>query len=203
MHKVLMVTASPRYAGSHSRRMATEFLQLLGNQHFEFMVTERDLFAEAPPALSNAMIQGFFRQPANDPAQVKAELTLSDRYTAELMSADTVVVATPMYNFNVPAALKAWIDLVIRSGITFEKVADGKLEGRCQGKRLLVLCSMGGCFADTKFNLIEPYFRLITEFIGLDQVEFIYLQGTARSDLDRDSALESARQAMLDFIQQS
>ena len=33
---------------------------------------------------------------------------------AEIMAADVIVIGAPIYNFSVPAALKAWIDLVAR-----------------------------------------------------------------------------------------
>ncbi len=201
MSKLLLVTASPRYAGSHSRMLAREFLALATEHDSELDVVERDLFAEPPVELSNSMIHGFFNIPGDDQGAINAALSVSNRLTSELMSADTIVIATPMYNFNVPAPLKAWIDLVIRSGITFEKVADGQLRGLCSGKRILVLCAMGGRFAETRFNLVEPYFRLISEFIGVDQVEFLYLQGTSRQDSDLQQAVAQLRRDMLAFIQ--
>ncbi len=49
---------------------------------------------------------------------MKAVLRLSDELVAELLETDHVVISTPVYNYNVPAALKAWVDHVVRKGLT-------------------------------------------------------------------------------------
>lgn len=43
----------------------------------------------------------------------------------ELVAADILVLAVPMHNFGLPAALKSWIDHVVRAGRTFSYSADG------------------------------------------------------------------------------
>lgn len=201
MNNFLLVTASPRYTGSHSRMLADRFTSMVRRLHPEAEIVDRDLVAEIPPPLTNEMIHGFFRKDGLDQKQVDASLKVSDRYTNELLSADCLVIATPMYNFNVPATLKAWIDLVVRSGVTFEKVADGQLRGLCQGKKAIVLCSMGGRFAKKQINLVEPYLRLVADFIGLEEVEFVYMEGTATASFDEKQALFSAEQQMAAFIE--
>ncbi len=202
MNNFLIVTASPRYAGSHSRMLADTFTSMVRERHPGAELVDRDLIAEVPPPLTNEMIHGFFRKDGLDQRQVDASLRVSDRYVNELLSTDCLVIATPMYNFNVPATLKAWIDLVVRSGVTFEKVADGQLRGLCQGKRAIVLCSMGGRFAKDQINLVEPYLRLVGDFIGLEKVEFVYLEGTATESFDEKQALQSAERQMAKFIEE-
>jgi len=201
MKNCLIVTASPRYSGSHSRMLADKFVSLFKSRYPQASFVHRDLVADSPPMLTNEMIHGFFRKPGLDSRQVEASLTVSDRYTHELLSADFLVIATPMYNFNVPATLKSWIDLVVRSGLTFEKVADGQLRGLCKGKKAVVLCSMGGWFAKKQMNLVEPYLRLIADFIGLESVEFVYLEGTATSAFNQEKALLDAEAKMKRFVE--
>jgi len=201
MNNFLMVTASPRYTDSHSRMLSDRFAALVRGRYPEAILVDRDLVADPPPMLTNEMIHGFFRKPGLDQKQVTASLTVSDRYTHELLSADCVVIATPMYNFNVPATLKAWIDLVVRSGLTFEKVSDGQLRGLCKGKKAIVLCSMGGWFAKKQINLVEPYLCLVGDFIGLEEVEFVYIEGTATATFDQEKALLAAEVQMQKFIE--
>jgi len=55
---------------------------------------------------------------------MKAVLQLSDELAAELLETDHLVISTPVYNYNVPAALKAWVDHVVRKGLTLG--VDGK-----------------------------------------------------------------------------
>ena len=200
MQKLLMVTASPRYSGSHSRALADLFTQLAREVYPDVTLIDRDLVAEPPPHITNEMIHGIFNKPGPDPQRIQHSLKTSNLYTDEVLSADCLAIATPMYNFNVPSTLKAWIDLVVRPGLTFEKVADGNLRGLCQAKRAIVLCSMGGRFANKPNNLLEPYFRLIGDFIGLQQMEFVYLEGTSRDDFDEGSGLVRARNTMTSFL---
>jgi FMN-dependent NADH-azoreductase len=49
---------------------------------------------------------------ARTPEQRQA-LALAATLADELLDAQTVLIATPLYNFGVPAHVKAWIDLVI------------------------------------------------------------------------------------------
>lgn len=200
MQKLLMVTVSPRYLGSHSRALADLFTQLAREVYPDVTFIDRDLVAEPPPHITDEMIHGIFNKPGPDPQKIQHSLKISNLYTDELLAADCLAIATPMYNFNVPSTLKAWIDLVVRPGLTFEKVADGQLRGLCQEKRAIVMCSMGGRFVNKPNNLLEPYFRLIADFIGLKQIEFVYLEGTSRADFDEGSALANAKQAMVSFL---
>lgn len=201
MKKLLLVTVSPRYAGSHSRNLADLFVQSARQMYPDVTLIDRNLSAMPPPHITNEMIHGIFNKPGLDPQEVQKSLKMSNLYTDELLAADCLAIASPMYNFNVPSTLKAWIDLVVRPGLTFEKVADGQLRGLCQGKRAIVLCSMGGRFATTPNNLLEPYLRIIGDFIGLQQIEFVYLEGTARADFDEIATLSDARQAMVSFLE--
>lgn len=203
MKTILVVTASARYEGAYSRAMSRLFIEKTKALFPEAVIIERDLTAEPLPAVSEEMLSGFFAKTDALPERVKASLSLSNRLSQELLAADLVVIATPMYNFNVPASLKAWIDLVVRPGVTFEKVADGNLRGLCRGKSAMVLCSMGGCFAEHHTNLVEPYLKIIADFIGLENMQFAYMEGTAQASFDEEASLCRVEQDIERFLQDS
>lgn len=203
MNNVLVVTASARYEGSHTRDMARVFMDKVMRQYPGVSLIERDLTGEALPGVTEEMLTGFFAKTEALPERVKASLSLSNRLCDELLTADVIAIATPMYNFNVPASLKAWIDLVVRSGVTFEKLGDGNLKGLCSGKRAIVLCSMGGAFARHQINLVEPYLKIIADFIGLDEIRFVYMEGTAQQGFDAVASLADAAEIITDFIQEA
>lgn len=203
MKNVLVVTASARYEGSHTRDMAKVLMDKVSHQYPQACLVERDLTGEALPAVTEEMLTGFFAKTTELPQRVEASLTLSNRLCGELLEADVIAIATPMYNFNVPASLKAWIDLVVRSGVTFEKLGDGNLRGLCSGKRAIVLCSMGGAFARHQINLVEPYLKIIADFIGLDEIRFVYMEGTAQKGFNAVASLADAAEIIADFIQEA
>jgi FMN-dependent NADH-azoreductase len=109
-----------------------------------------------------------------------AASALSDALVAELLAADCLVIATPLWNFGIPAALKAWIDLVVRAGKTFQYTADG-VTGLAQGKRAYVLVASGGVFSEgpwAEWDGAVPYLRRILGFIGITEVEVIRIEGS-------------------------
>lgn len=199
--QVLSITCSPRYMRSYSRALACEFEQMLGEFNCNNTLIERDLVAVPPAQLSEEMIKGFFGIPSEDDARIKSSLALSDMFTDELLASDIIAIFTPMYNFTVPALLKSWIDLVVRKDKTFEKVKDGDLRGTCHNKDAIVVCTMGGNFASTNHNMIEPYLKLIAKFIGLNSISFVYLEGTSTNTFDRESSMSKAVQQIRQFCE--
>jgi len=104
---------------------------------------------------------------------------------SELIEADEVILGTPMYNFAIPAALKAWVDHVVRAGKTFRYSAVGKPEGLLAdgNKRVLAIVASGGNYIEgsglSALDYEVPYLRFIFGFIGINDVRFIQAGGTA------------------------
>lgn len=90
----------------------------------------------------------------------------------ELQKADVVIIGVPMYNFGVPASLKAWIDLVARAGLTFRYTENGPL-GLLDGKKAYVIVASGGTPLGGDVDFVTGYMRHILGFIGILDVEFI------------------------------
>jgi FMN-dependent NADH-azoreductase len=101
-----------------------------------------------------------------------AEVLLAEAITDELLESDFLVIATPMWNFGIPSALKAWIDLVVRPGKTFRYSDDGVL-GLAMDKKAVLVVSSGGVFADgpwRPWDFVEPYLRQILDFISIELI---------------------------------
>ena len=114
---------------------------------------------------------------ALSPRQQEA-LALSDALIAELNAHDVIVIAAPMYNFNIPTQLKNYFDLIARAGVTFRYTEAGP-EGPVKGKRAIVISSRGGIHKDTPSDLLTPYVQLFTGFIGITDVSFVLAEGIA------------------------
>ena len=114
------------------------------------------------------------------------------RVLEEFLAADVVVIGAPMYNFGIPSQLKAWIDRVAVAGKTFRYTADGP-QGLAGGKRVVVAASYGGFHAaDASSNFVEPYLRFVFGFLGIDDIEFVTVEGLAVSPEQRAAAMSDA-----------
>tara|TARA_R110000868_G_scaffold173190_1_gene409276 strand:+ start:5657 stop:6286 length:630 start_codon:yes stop_codon:yes gene_type:complete len=166
--KVLRIDASMRRAGSVSRDLADDVIASLRARHGEIDVTERNL-ADGVPLIDEAWIGANFTDPADRTDEQKAALALSDTLVRELKEADAVVIATPIYNFSVPGALKAWIDQIARARETFRYSEAGPV-GLLEGKKAYLVIASGGTEIGGEIDFASGYVRHILGFIGIDDV---------------------------------
>ena len=129
---------------------------------------------------------------AKDPAQA-ARVRLDDALIAELRAADVIVLGVPMYNFGVPSTLKAYFDHVARAGVSFRYTPDGPV-GLLGSKRAYVFATRGGRYAGTEADLQTAYLRQFLGFIGIRDVEFIYVEGLALGAEQRERAVAAANE---------
>ncbi|MFC9895776.1 FMN-dependent NADH-azoreductase [Nocardia sp. NPDC127579] len=183
MTTLLQLDASPRGPRSHTRALTEDFVGRWVRQRPEVTVTYRDLGVAPPPHLTEDWIAAAFTEPARRTPRMRADLATSDALVDELIGADVLVLGVPMYNFGIPAMLKAYIDQIVRVGRTFG--FDAEAENPYTpllpaGKRAFVIVSTGdsGYQADgplTALNQVEPYLRTVLGFIGIDELEFVYV----------------------------
>tara|TARA_R110002124_G_scaffold9429_3_gene48208 strand:- start:6921 stop:7517 length:597 start_codon:yes stop_codon:yes gene_type:complete len=179
---ILLISSSPNLEGSASRALAQTLADsLAGDAH----IVVRDLGANPPPHLDQETIGAFYTPEAERTAEQNRKLALSDELIDELFAADAVVIAAPMHNFGIASSLKAWIDQVARIGRTFEPTGQGP-KGLVTDRPVYVVTTRGGVYGPgTPFNHLdhlEPYLRRALNFIGLEDISFIYAEGTAKGD---------------------
>jgi FMN-dependent NADH-azoreductase len=129
---------------------------------------------------------------------MKGVLHHSDALTAELLACDTLLIATPMHNFSIPACLKAWIDQVVRTDMTFKLTEEG-VEPLVKGKKALIVTSRGGFVAGTDFDFQEPYLRKILGFIGITDVTFVHAEGVNSGEKEREAAMTQASAQLIEL----
>lgn len=178
MSKVLVLKSSILATSSQSNQLADFFVEQWQAAHAGDQITVRDLAAQPIPVLDGELV-GALRPSgtALTPRQQEA-LALSDELIAELQANDVIVIAAPMYNFNIPTQLKNYFDMIARAGVTFRYTEKGP-EGLVTGKRAIILTSRGGIHKDTPTDLVVPYLRLFLGFIGITDVEFVFAEGIA------------------------
>ena len=169
--KVLEVSASGRNEGSVSRMLSADLLGALEERHGTIELTRRDL-NRALPFVDEAWIAANFTALEERSAEQRAVLAASDALVAELKAADVLVIGAPIYNFGVPAALKAWIDMVARARLTFRYTANGP-KGLLEGKKAYVVIASGGVPVDSAVDFATPYLRHTLAFLGITDVDVI------------------------------
>jgi len=176
---ILKINASSRHTGSVSRSLADRVASRMTAQNTGATVISRDV-TEGLPHLSDDWVGANFT-PADvrNPAQ-RDVLELSDTLVAELRAADVLVIGLPIYNFGVPAALKAWIDLVCRAGETFQYTEIGP-KGLLTGKRAIVTVASGGVPVGSPMDHATGYLTQVLGFIGITDVTYVSATGLAQN----------------------
>ncbi len=192
---VLRVDASARFEGSVTRQLADLMLEQLGERVSGLSVTLRDV-AAGMPFVDAAWIGANLAEPEAREAAQRQVLAKSDELVAELMAADVLVIATPVYNFGVPASLKAWVDQVARARLTFRYTEYGP-EGLLAGKKAYLLVATGGTEVGSDIDFATPWLKFVLGFLGITDVEVIAAdRGMLRGDAARHKAAEHAAQVL-------
>lgn len=180
---VLRIIASPRAAESESRRLSQEIIAALARQAGSRDLQVTDLDTNELPAI-DARYAAALAAPA-DPDSPPAEGTAlhrSDRLIAQLDAADVIVIATPMHNFTLPSALKAWVDHIVRIRATFGITPQGKKVGTLRNRPVYVAISCGGYISGERGrqpDFLRPYLQHTLGTVGLHDVHFVSVEGTA------------------------
>lgn len=132
-------------------------------------------------------------------------LAESDRLTAELVAADLIVIGAPMYNFGVPAQLKAWIDNIVRVGVTFgfDRARSGEPYWPMlpPGKRLVILTARGDYGYDeggrlAPMNLVEAGLKVPLAYIGLRDSNTVAIEYDEFGDVRLKASIAAAEAAV-------
>ncbi|WP_170445858.1 FMN-dependent NADH-azoreductase [Ruegeria arenilitoris] len=184
---ILHIDASARRTGSATRDLSARIVQHLGAGR----IIRRDL-ATPLPLLTEDWITANFTPADQRDATQRDLLALSDELVKELQQADTVVIGLPIYNFSVPAAFKAWIDLVARAGLTFSYTENGP-KGLLEGKRAILAIASGGTEVGSEIDFATGYARHVLGFIGIHDVDAV---AADRMALDPEATLSNAQKAV-------
>jgi len=193
--RILEVSASGRRAGSVSRVLTQDIIAAIESGHGPADVTRRDL-ADGIGLVDEPWISANFTAEEERNAAQRDRLAESDALVAELQQADIVVIGAPIYNFGIPASLKAWVDMIARARLTFRYTENGP-EGLLRGKEAYVVVASGGVPVDSPVDFATPYLRQALRFVGITDIKVI-----AADQLNQklDDSLDAARARIADLI---
>lgn len=179
-HKVLMVSASARQQDSVTRRFANELITSLEAQHSKLQIQERDV-SKGIPFLDEQWVNANFTASEERSTDQKNTLAYSDTLVEELQQADTVIISAPIYNFSVPATLKAWIDQIARVGLTFNYTENGPV-GKLNNKMAYIVMASGGTVLGSEIDFASNYLKHVLGFIGINDVTIISAERFNQND---------------------
>ena len=192
---LLQLNTSIFSSDGQSSRLADSFVAKWRAANPGAQIIVRDLARDPVPHLDAQRFGAFIAKPeARTPAQ-RAAVAYSDELIGELKRADVIVIGLPMYNFGVPSTLKAYFDQVARAGATFRYTDKGPL-GLLTGKKAYLFATRGGKYTGTPMDFETGFVRQFLQFVGIDDVEFVYAEGLAIGDASRQAALTEAAGAI-------
>lgn len=178
---ILHLISSPRNGTSASIKLGNTIVAQLQQKHPGAVVKTRNLASTPLPHLDETLLGAFFTPAEQRSPEQVALLGPSDEAVTELMAADLVVIGVPMYNFGIHSGLKAWIDHIVRAGLTFTYNSEGQ-EGLVKGKKVFLAVASGGVYSDGPLlsaDFTGPYLKQILGFIGITDITTFRAEGLA------------------------
>jgi FMN-dependent NADH-azoreductase len=190
---ILHLDASARSAGSVSRTLTQKLVDQLADG--DAKIIRRDIGVQPLPIITEDWVNANFTPDENRTDEQAEALGLSDTLIAELEAADTLVLGVPIYNFGVPAAYKAWVDLVSRARKTFKYTESGP-QGLLEGKEAYVVIASGGTASGSDIDFATPYVRHALAFIGITDVTVIAADQLMAAGEDKVAAVAAQIEAL-------
>jgi len=192
---ILRIDSSPRGADSISRQFGDKVIEKLVSQNEGATVVSHDI-SNGLPVVNGMMIASWFTpEEARTPELVELE-AISSNAIQEIKDADMLVITVPMWNFSIPAQLKGWIDLIVRTGISFGMTEEGGYVGLLEDKPVYIVMATGGIPAGSEMDGCSTYLVNTLGFLGLTSSTVIAADGLQS---DEAQALANA-QAGVDAI---
>ena len=171
---ILRVDGSMNTHNSTSRMLTDKLIEQIKTQQESEVIT-RDL-AQGVAFIDQDWIAANFTDPSERSLEQKEKLAESDVLVNEMKQANILIMSVPIYNFGVPAAFKAWIDMVARARETFQYTEKGPV-GLLEMERCFLIITSGGTPVGSDLDFVSNYIKLLLSFLGISQVEVIACDG--------------------------
>lgn len=190
MLKLLVVEASPRGEYSISRNLTRKFVEQWTTAHPGGELIERDLAKMDLPYVNLPWLDASLTPAEKHTPEMQEVLRVSNELVAEVLAADHIAISTPVYNYNIPANLKSYVDHIVRKGLTLGMAG----EGLVHGKKCTVLMASGGVYTEGSpirdRDIATIYLRLILNVLGIEDVTFVAAGGSKVVDLGQTPRAE-------------
>lgn len=171
MSKVLYIKANIKNDGeSRTFKVSDNFVEEYKKRNPEDEIIELDLYKENIDFLRPEDLGKIF-----GPKDEESKNNPILKYAYQFAEADKYIVAAPMWNLSIPAILKAYIDYVSVTGITFKYTAEGPV-GLLDNKKAVHIVARGGEYANAPYEMGDRYLKTIFAFFGVTDMETIAIE---------------------------
>jgi len=168
---LLTLNSSGRHTDSITRHMVAKINEHLSKLNNDISFIDRDLNA-GMPFINESWIAANFTPNENRNNDQIIQLQQSEELVNEIKQADYLVIGSPIYNFSIPAVLKAWVDQITRARLTFKYTEQGPV-GLMTGKKAILVMASGGVVIESSLDFATPYLKQVLNFIGITDVTVI------------------------------
>jgi len=194
MKQILRIDASANTSTSDSKMLGDKLTEKFQQSNPNVQIYQRNL-NHGLSFINEHWVNANVTPADQRTIEQKQLLKLSDTLIAELQQADRIIITTPMYNFGVPATLKAWIDLVCRAGVTFQYTNEGPV-GLLKNKQVDIIITTGGVPLQSPVDFVSDYLKQVFHFIGIEHITLISADQMA---VDAPTSLKKAQQQIDDL----
>ncbi len=209
MTVLLQIDASVRKERSISRGMGKAFREHWLSLNPADKVIHGDVGSTPPPFISEDWTSAAFTPANKRTDEQNSLLSLSDQLIEEVSAADIIIISSPMYNYGMPAPLKAWLDQIVRVNKTFTfdlNRGDFPLEPVMHGKSLVLLTAYGE-FGFSKngireeMNHLGPHLKTVGKYLGADECFEAGVEYQEFDDIRHQHSLQEAHRKIPEIVE--
>ncbi|MDR3025742.1 NAD(P)H-dependent oxidoreductase [Chryseobacterium sp.] len=187
MKNILHIISSARRELSYSNKLSSFILERLLQQGNINKITVRDLVKDPPPHADEVSIHEFYKHPGLYDEQSQQLLSYANMIVDEVREADIIVIGTPMFNLGISTPLKAWLDQLIRAGVTYVFDEQWNRVGQFKGKKIYLAVASGGRRAEGAPDYISAYIKdVFRNYTGITDVKTYCIEGTMENGFIED-----------------
>jgi FMN-dependent NADH-azoreductase len=189
---------------SHTRESINILEEVIRDKSESAEIDKLDLVENPAPILDRQRLNAYINRNYKDEEisdQDQKAIAIYDDMIERVIKADHLVIGFPIYNYAIPAGVKAWIDGIVQKDKAYEIGMYGT-SGLLELKSVLIVESSGGTRIDSKKDFATPYLRYILEFMGIDKekVKVTGFTGT-RFYQDKSSQYAELENEFIDYVE--
>ncbi len=191
MGNILHIISSARGDASNSILLGNRIVERLHQRYPDKEVVVNNVAGQSWQWLHRELVDAYRTPSAALTSEQQALLEASDTTIAQMQEADIIVIGVPLYNFNLPAPLKAWVDHIVRPGKTVN-YQDGGFVGQLTGKKVYLAIASNGIYSEgpmRPYDFAEPYLRYVLGFVGITDITTYRIEGAGLS-ATKETAVE-------------
>lgn len=191
--KILKINSSVQSEDKSVTRQLVEKL-ISSISSTDDQIINRDL-TKGVSLITGELIGAFYTPPQDRTDAQNELLQESDRLINEVRESDVIVMGIPIYNFSVPGSVKAFIDLISRSGVTFSNDDRGVVTGLLENKKVYIVVASGGTPFKSEIDFVSDYMKHMFSFWGITDVHFI----DVTQQMTAENVLEKANETIANY----